>query len=212
MPHKGAMGCSKQRMPTGINTNRDFYKAIAELVKSMHEQECISLEQFLSSLLRFSREKSHKPHITLAELFDLLELSLTAKPLGVMPEVGRTPEYFTQWQATLEQQITDLKQMSENGSLKNELRYFGVTAPSGEMWFNFDPLTYLECGAEGCFGGWRDGDESGREYVPGEVVALNEDGELVACDPRLIDNPETEVTTLSWSELTHFLGCGQAYE
>ena len=66
---------------------------------------------------------------------------------------------------------TDLHEMDENDTLKNEQRYFGVNAPRKSYWYNFDPIGYLECATAGSFGGWEPGDETGRQFVP-EPVAL----------------------------------------
>jgi len=33
--------------------------------------------------------------------------------------------------------------------LQNELRHYGITSETGYSWYSFDPLTLLECGAQG---------------------------------------------------------------
>jgi hypothetical protein len=38
------------------------------------------------------------------------------------------------------------------GTLANDQRYFGVDSPRGSRWYNFDPLTFLECAVAGTFG------------------------------------------------------------
>lgn len=85
--------------------------------------------------------------------------------------------------------------MEEQAHLQNQLRYFGIKSPRGHEWFNFDPFTYLECGADGTFGGWQPGDSTGRvpteEYVP---------------------EPEFAVDWIPWRQFTDFLRAGQWYE
>lgn len=46
-------------------------------------------------------------------------------------------------------QIAELHKMRDN-QLKNEMRYFGITSETGNLWYNFDPFTNLQCGAA-CF-------------------------------------------------------------
>ena len=50
--------------------------------------------------------------------------------------------------ATLLFQIADLHRMQGN-TLEGEWRYFGSESPSGNTWYNFDPMTYLECALAG---------------------------------------------------------------
>jgi hypothetical protein len=102
--------------------------------------------------------------------------------------------------------------MAERGLLDNEMRYFGLNAPRGSRWYNFDPCTFLECATAGSFGGWRPGDDTGREYVPGPVAALGEDGRLTSRDPRDIPNPVVPIAAVSWEKFRDFLGDGQWYE
>ena len=54
---------------------------------------------------------------------------------------------FNTWEILALGQIADLKRMAVAGQLGNDLRYFGITSPSGQQWYNFDPFTFLECGA-----------------------------------------------------------------
>jgi len=78
---------------------------------------------------------------------------------------------YAGFRATLIRQIVDLREMDDNSTLKNEQRYFGMSAPRKSYWYNFDPIGYLECAMAGSFGGWEPGDETGRQFVP-EPVAL----------------------------------------
>ena len=45
---------------------------------------------------------------------------------------------FEGWQDTILCQIVDLHDMDEAGMLRNEDRYFGIDAPRGNRWYNFD--------------------------------------------------------------------------
>src|SRR6185437_15874918 len=62
------------------------------------------------------------------------------------PSLDKEEHVFAGWEATLIRQVVDLREMDEVGTLKNEYRYFGVPAPRGAYWYNFDPSTFLECG------------------------------------------------------------------
>ena len=45
-------------------------------------------------------------------------------------------------------QVAELHRM-RGQELQNELRHYGITSETGYSWYNFDPLTLLECGAQG---------------------------------------------------------------
>ena len=102
--------------------------------------------------------------------------------------------------------------MADAGTFANEYRYFGVDAPSGLRWYNFDPCTYLECAVAGTYGGWESGDDTGRDYVPGPVAALNDEGKIVSRDPREIEDPIIVVNQITWDDFSEFLRAGQWYE
>ena len=108
----------------------------------------------------------------------------------------------------LRAQIVDLREMAEEGTLEDEHRYFGVDAPSGARWYNFDPLTFLECGARGAFGGWEEGDDTGVQYVPGQVAVLGPDG-IETVEPRDVPDPVRDMPEVTWEDVTAFLECGQ---
>ncbi|MBY0457370.1 MAG: hypothetical protein K2V38_08540 [Gemmataceae bacterium] len=102
--------------------------------------------------------------------------------------------------------------MGESGQLADEMRYFGINAPRGSRWYNFDPCTFLECAMAGSFGGWRPGDDTGRDYVPGQVAVMGADGEITSCDPRDLDSSVTPLGPVTWADFYLFLGQGQWYE
>ena len=79
----------------------------------------------------------------------------------------------------LKVQILDLEDALDTGVYENDERYFGVNVkrrqgrrPDGESrWYNFHPRGYVECGLQGSFGGWEEGD-GGR--IPARSVAGGE--------------------------------------
>ncbi|MBN9117668.1 MAG: hypothetical protein J0I06_00605 [Planctomycetes bacterium] len=72
--------------------------------------------------------------------------------------------------------------MAESGRLADPQRHFGVDAPRGARWYNFDPCAFLECASAGTFGGRR-GDDHGAEPL----------------------------AAISWEEFRDFLRAGQEY-
>lgn len=199
-----------------LSTNRDLYVAISALIKERKDDRR-TLEEYLRALLRLAEEHSGQPALDPAALLDLVTAAFTAEPAPFDPSwLGLTPEEsasgYQAFRGVLIAQIVDLVEMGEDGTLANEHRYFGVDAPRGARWYNFDPRTYLECAMAGTIGGWEPDDDTGRELVPGEVAVLDEDGELVAVDPEELQEPPRPLPELSWELLTRFLHAGQAYE
>jgi hypothetical protein len=109
-------------------------------------------------------------------------------------------------------QIVDLHEMKEFGVTDSKLKYFGMDSPRGQRWYNFDPCTFLECATQGTFGGWQSGDDTDRDYVPGLVAVLGEDGPITSRDPREIPDPVTRLDEVTWDDFRTFLGQGQWYE
>jgi hypothetical protein len=102
--------------------------------------------------------------------------------------------------------------MAEQGMLADEQRYFGIDSPRGQRWYNFDACTFLECATAGSFGGWQAGDDTGREYVPGQVAVLGDHGTVTTADPQDVPDAVVLIGELSWEAFQSFLGCGQWYE
>src|SRR5262249_54029097 len=109
-------------------------------------------------------------------------------------------------------QIVDLHQMAANGQLEDKYRYFGIDAPRGGRWYNFDPRGFLECAVAGSFGGWQEGDDTGRDYVPGLAAAGDADGNIIAVDPRSIETPVDALPPITWDAFAELLFTGQIYE
>lgn len=192
-----------------MKTNRDFYTFIAELVKR-REGRNRSLEQYLTALLDLLRKHRHRSSISLDAFATSLDSAFDHTAEGSTPGSEADPA-FESVDRLLLRQISDLHEMDARGS-RGGMEYFGTSAPSGEWWCNHDPFTYVECGAEGAFGGWREGDESDRTYVPGPVAVTGPDGELQSADSRDIPDPIVEMSEVDWKNVVRFLECGQHYE
>lgn len=195
-----------------MKTNRDLYKGIEHLLKEKADVPVPSLETYLSNLLSLASRFAQKNALSLEEFFEVLR--------GAFEEVGtlddtvieNTIAEFEKWKAKINEQIQDLQEMAQQGQLDDEQRYFGISAPSGRYWYNFDPCGYIECGVAGSLGGWEEGDDTGRMYVPGQVACVDSDGKMTSCDPRELDQPPVEVPEITWEKFSDFIWCGQSYE
>lgn len=201
-----------------LQTNRDLYLAVGELCR-LNQATDRSLEQYLAALLRLVGHLGHRDTISLDVFHSLLADAFTAessmfdqKWRETYVDFNTTASGFQGVVATLVRQIVDLREMEETGSLADEFRFFGINAPRGSRWYNFSPASYLECGMAGSLGGWEPGDDTGREYVPGKVAVLNEDGTIQSVNPEDLDRPVYETGELSWDDIQEFLLCGQIYE
>ena len=196
-----------------ITTNRDLYCFIAQVMKQQSDRS-VTLAAYLSNLRAHARGHRGAATLTPSEVACLLEGAFESTgPAGcsAAPE-GEPADGYLEWEARLDEQLRDLREMEAAGTLANEYRYFGVDAPSGARWYNFDPCTFIECAAAGTFGGWQEGDDTGRALVPGKVMVRGESGELRAVDPRDIEEPVVGLHRFSWHDLVGFLHAGQAYE
>jgi hypothetical protein len=196
-----------------LKTNRDLYKQIATLIKREADNP-VTLEQYLCTVLVNSAKLRHQEKFSLAEFFEILEAGFSPVNNATINE--ESPDgvvsAYVEWQTTICRQIKDLREMGKKGLLKNDQKYFGMSAPGGGYWYNFDPSSFLECAMAGSFGGWEEGDDTGRQFVPGEVVAYNEQGEMITCDPRDLQEPVTDISEITWKEFEDFLWSGQSYE
>jgi hypothetical protein len=198
-----------------LQTNRDLYLFVTECAQR-HSATSRSLEQYLTVLWRLGCAHRTANAISLSCFAMLLEKSFTdaipVESAWLQVSQGGPLDGFQKWERQITSQVVDLRKMREVGTLANELRYFGMSAPSGSYWYNFDPLTFLECATEGAFGGWQPDDDTGRAYVPGEVAALDSEGKVVCVAPQEIDNPIYELAEISWEQFIKFLWAGQCYE
>jgi hypothetical protein len=200
-----------------METNRDLYLEINDLVTKQSKSKR-SLEHYLMSLWELGCNLENLEAISLQQFLNVIAESFSAPvPTFDSTWISRHKLYteekgFEGWETTILSQIVDLREMAECGTFKNEHRYFGIDSPRGARWYNFDPGSYLECASAGSLGGWQDGDDTGRQYVPGEVAALDEEGNVVSKNPEEIQNPISPLPLLSWDAFADFLYCGQIYE
>lgn len=198
-----------------LHTNRDLYLFVADVCQKSETER--SLEDYLKALWHLAAAHRERDALDLAAFTGLLEAAFRADPPPFDPrwlDERRHGEAtgYARWETTILMQIVDLHEMEQAGTLANELRYFGVNAPRGARWYNFDPRTFLECAVAGTFDGWQAGDPTGREYVPGRVAVLDGNGNLTSADPEELDQPTVAIERISWDELADFLEAGQAYE
>lgn len=200
-------------MTSSIQTNRDLYCAVTAALQHRAQSQR-SLDVYLSRLRELVAGREGAP-MTADEFAAIRDAAF----IGPAPEADITGlrelasnERIPAWQRRLAQQIVDLREMADAGTLEDEYRNFGVNAPSGGRWYNFDPHTFIECGLTGSFGGWAPGDTTGREYVPGRVAVLDEHGQLTSANPEDTEEPVVPMPTISWDDLANFLWAGQYYE
>ena len=134
-----------------IQTNRDLYLAISQLVQEQ-QTTSRSLEEYLRSLWLLASEYQALPDLSVAKLFEFLSQAFSANipPFNEAwrqrySEDNDNLQGYLSWQATIMRQIIDLREMDEQGILKDKYKYFGVNSPRGHRWYNFAPGTFLEC-------------------------------------------------------------------
>jgi hypothetical protein len=199
-----------------IHTNRDLYLAIAGLIEEQ-ETNLRSLEEYLRSLWSLASEFQTSSSLSPTEFYELLSRAFSAPALSFQDSWrqrhSKEREGYIGWEARIRRQIVDLREMKEKGMLKRkDKNIFGVTAPSRQFWYNFDPAAFLECAMAGTYGGWHPDDATGRIYVPGKVVVMDEEGKLEDREPDTLPNPVYPITQISWDDFEHFLLMGQVYE
>jgi hypothetical protein len=193
-------------LPDQLRTNRDLYLFVAALIENDEGHGC-ELEEYLRALWHLGSLQQASDRLTLGCFAQLLAGAFREQAPAFAPawrdgaEAEGAPAGYSRWERTILSQIVDLRDMREAGSLANEHRYFGVDAPRGGRWFNFDPLTYLECAVEGAFGGWRTGDSTGRGYVSARNLELED-----------MDIPIFEMAHVAWDQFADFLRAGQSFE
>jgi hypothetical protein len=201
-----------------LRTNRDLYLFVADLCQK-HADNDRTLEDYLKALWQLGSAEQARGPLPLPRFAALLDEALRAHAPPFDPSWSqsyrRDPhglDGYAHWEQTILGQIVDLHEMREAGTLADDLRYFGVDAPRGLRWYNFDPLTFLECAVAGTFDGWQSGDPTGRVHVPGPVAVLDGTGRISSADPAELDEPTVAVDPISWDTFAEFLGSGQWYE
>ncbi len=201
-----------------LQSNRDLYVEIEHLTEQ-YRPSSRTLEEYLRAMLQLSHQFTNHESLSLQDFYGLICESFTADPAEFNEDwrdqydlLSNRSFNFWGWQATLIRQIVDLHEMKETGILDDEYRYFGVDSPRGSRWYNFDPAGYLECGMTGSLGGWEPDDQSDRQFVPGAVGVLAEDGSIQTVNPQDLPRPQFDLSTITWDEFRSFIDCGRDYE
>tara|TARA_R110002049_G_scaffold160007_1_gene325005 strand:+ start:452 stop:1069 length:618 start_codon:yes stop_codon:yes gene_type:complete len=205
-------------MTLQLQTKRDLYLAVNRL--SEEQKKCDRpLELYLLAVLNRSAAFCKRDSLTLSELYELISSGFIFEPMffeeAWRDQYDQLPEDengYVGWRATIIRQIVDLREMDECGTLKNEMRSFGVTAPRNSTWFNFEPIQYIECAMAGSFDGWEPGDDTGREFVPGQVSVMAEDGSIQSVNAEDMPHSIFEISSVTWEQMKDFNYCGQIYE
>ncbi|MEM8535165.1 MAG: hypothetical protein AAGF95_30285, partial [Chloroflexota bacterium] len=131
-----------------LRTNRDLYLAIDTLTRA-HRSDGRSLEHYLLALLRTAESFADAETLPLSDFYNLIAQAFEIEPCafdeGWRQQYAELPyksDDSSGSRATLIRQIVDLREMAENGVFANQYRYFGVNAPRGSRWYNFDPVGY----------------------------------------------------------------------
>ncbi|MCI0399428.1 MAG: uroporphyrinogen decarboxylase family protein [Chloroflexi bacterium] len=186
-------------------TNRDVYRRVREFEAQFDPAGLPTLEEYLRSLW-WLVSQAGREQPTIGQFLGWIEAAFTQEPppydpAWVQRQPGRKAEQpeatYEDWEDAILYQIVDLRQMAEAGILDNEYRYFGVDAPRGARWYNFDPLTYLECGVRGTLGG----------YTEDEVMVL-----IPPAEGESADSPVFPIRGFTWKAFIDILMCGQFYE
>jgi hypothetical protein len=181
-------------------TNREVYKAVTGLSRTV--ENIPSLEAYLGSLWSLV-SKECDVELTAEKFVEWVTKAFVTAPPPFQSEWSNGKSYlpeaagFEAWENRILYQVADLHKMAEAGMLDDESRYFGINSPSGSRWYNFDPLTYLECGVRGELGG----------YVEDEVIVL-----IQPAEGESADSPVFEIVEFTWDNFTAILECGQMYE
>ncbi len=231
--------------PDSLRTNRHLYRFVIELCQRNADNKR-TLEEYLRALLGLATREREQADLPAPLFAAMLEAAFHEAPLPYDPSWAAawqprkrddSDDGFPGWEALIQRQIVDLREMHASGALEDKQRYFGIDSPRGARWYNFDPTTYLECAAAGSFDGWTppEGQElddsdlsdvempdeeeppeaaptSSRRLVPGPVAVLGPDGKVVVVDPSQIESAHFELSRISWEDLRDFLVCGQIYE
>jgi hypothetical protein len=197
-------------------TNRDLYLAVSAM-RERHGDGGRTLEAYLLALWSLARLLAHQPSLSFDAFVRVLDEAHTvpSPPFHdawrALPDTPEERTDFAVWEQVILQQIRDLREMDEAGTMENEYRWFGVSAPRGARWYNFDPGGYLEGAVAGTFGGWEP-EDGGRTVVPGPVAVMGDDGEIHLVDPAEIDDSVVPLPEVTWEAFTDFLQNGQWYE
>lgn len=152
-------------------TQNEFYENICTLKDNFENRD---LETYLLALLKLV-EQEKSGNLTADLFIKLLQNAFVSEPeefkdewLNIMtaPDENIMSKKFTNPEinasidksivsdqsgidysiAVIKFQISELHKMSGK-QLDDDMRYFGIDSETGNRWYNFDPMTNLECGA-----------------------------------------------------------------
>jgi len=134
---------------------REFRHAVYEAIDEYRDSQVIDLEQYLISIwsrclpLAESNPSWRDIGTVVIEAFEVDPHSAmhSLKEFDTAPEL-RNESGWRDFEEAILFQISDLRRM-RGGALEDEHRYFGMQSPTGYTWYNFDPLTFIECGLAG---------------------------------------------------------------
>jgi hypothetical protein len=199
-------------------TDQQLYLAVEDIVQR-HKSSSRSLEQYLTALLGLARQHSDLGSLPVHLFIQLLAEAFIAEPLpfddswrALPAPLNAEPLGFAEWEAELISQIVDLREMDESNILKNKYKSFGVAAPRGSNWYNFEPADYLECGTAGLIDGWPPESSTEQILVTGTVGLLDADGKTVKVNAEDVALPVFDILELSWEQFFKFIACGKYYE
>jgi hypothetical protein len=193
-----------------ISTNVDLYQRVMATLEA-RKGSTVSLESYLRRIWELITERKGSQPLGLAEFVQLLDDAFEGRP-GVEVREFEAAVGADGWQGQLARQVVDLHQMAEAGTLADEMRFFGIDAPSGARWYNFDPQGYIECGLAGSVGGWTPAANGNRQLVPGPVAVMNADGSIGTAKPEELEEPIIPMQHIPWNDFEEFLWAGQNYE
>jgi hypothetical protein len=193
--------------PAELRSNRDLYAFVCAMHRR-HGESKRSLEEYLSALWQLAGAHREGAALPVALFAELLEAAMVAEvppyqpeweqawqPAGVLAAEAEDHSYeaaqaadegtwFPGFERVILRKIVDLHELRAAGAFEDELRYFGLDAPRGGRWYNFDPLTFLECATAGSFDAWpapeapsRDGDDDEDDAAVDDDTAVDDERE-----------------------------------
>lgn len=216
-------------------TNRDIYLSVVEIAERAGESSR-NLEEYLRALLGIVCRYQEFSELSPSDFISILSDSLMADPLPYhadwvnnsetesakapvsplaavrYPKIKRNSSHFTDFEGTVQRQVVDLREMYAAGTFEDEMRYFGVAAPRGAYWYNFDIGTYLKCAVAGGYGGWEPEDPASGQPVAEEAAVLDAGGSITIEDPARVKSLRFPVQSVTWADFISFVHCGQSYE
>ena len=177
--------------------NHDLFTSITQLLEN-REDEYRKLEEYLLACWFLANQYKYQSAISANQFIELLRLAFVIE-IPVFRDEWRD-EIFDQYsdevnsylafEEKILEQIVDLREMDETGLLSNELRFFGLDSPRGNRWYNFDPLTYIECA----------------------IAGFNNDAEEKLEKDQDAHEYFIRNQQISWTRINDFFYCGRIYE